>query len=362
MTLNSATQEFSRLLLQWHASENHRQMPWKAEKDPYKIWLSEIILQQTRVNQGLSYYLHFIQQYPTLKDLAKAPDEQVFKSWEGLGYYSRCRNMLFTARFIAEKRNGIFPTTYPEILSLKGVGEYTAAAIASFAYNLPHAVVDGNVIRVLCRVFGINSNIATQQGKKQLASLAHQLLNKKHPAKYNQAIMDFGATVCLPRSPLCNKCPFQKSCVAYRQNKIEELPVKLQKAPRKKRYFNYVMATYRDKLYIRQRTEKDIWRHLHEFILCETPGPVFPDTILTSINLSELLGPNYRIIRISPPVQQTLTHQQIQAVFIRVELSKPLKNPEYTPVSKAELSRKAFPKLVRETGLQMLHPERIKIS
>src|SRR5579859_1431456 len=195
--------DFTKTLLGWNSSGNFREMPWKGEKDPYKVWLSEVILQQTRVQQGWAYYEKFINAFPTIKDLAAALEQKVFKLWEGLGYYSRCRNLIATARKISDEYNGRFPHTYEEILALKGVGPYTAAAIASFAYNLPHAVVDGNVVRVLARFFGITTAADTTSGKKQFAELATALLDPSQAGIYNQAIMDFGATVCTPRNPQC---------------------------------------------------------------------------------------------------------------------------------------------------------------
>lgn len=204
-------------------------MPWKGEKDPYKIWLSEIILQQTRVEQGLSYYNNFIKTFPDIQQLAKAKDEKIFKLWEGLGYYTRCRNLIASARFVAKEKKGKFPDSYEEIKALKGVGPYTAAAISSFAFNLPHAVVDGNVFRVLARVFGIDKPTDTTEGKKYFTQLAEELLDKKRPGLYNQAIMDFGAMICKPASPLCATCCFKKHCIAFQRDRINELPVKEKK-------------------------------------------------------------------------------------------------------------------------------------
>ena len=220
---------FTQILLNWHENENDRTMPWKGEKNPYKIWLSEIILQQTRVDQGMNYYLEFINKYPTVTDLALANDDDVFKLWEGLGYYSRCKNMLISARQIVNEYNGVFPADYDSILKLKGVGPYTAAAIASFAYDLPHAVLDGNVFRVLARYFGISTPIDGSEGKVYFAQLAKQLLHEGASASYNQAIMDFGATICTPKLPLCSVCVFNQQCEAFFNKKVQELPVKAKK-------------------------------------------------------------------------------------------------------------------------------------
>ena len=217
---------FTHRLLQWNSTENNRQMPWKGEKDPYKIWLSEIILQQTRVEQGLAYYNRFIEKFPSIDKLATAPETTVFKLWEGLGYYSRCKNLIATAKHISEELKGKFPDAYMDILNLKGVGPYTASAIASFAYNLPHAVVDGNVMRVLARYFAIDTPIDSTEGKNYFTILANKLLDKNQASFYNQAIMDFGATVCKPQLPLCPTCPLQKECVAYKNNAVQGYPVK----------------------------------------------------------------------------------------------------------------------------------------
>jgi A/G-specific adenine glycosylase len=200
---------FTKQLLHWNSTQNNRQMPWKGEKDPFKIWLSEIILQQTRVDQGRAYYDRFVSTFPNIKKLASASEKKVFKLWEGLGYYSRCKNLIATARFITKEKQGKFPETYEEILSLKGIGPYTAAAIASFAFNLPHAVVDGNVFRVLSRFFGIDIPVDNSNGKKIFSKLAESLLNSRQPGIYNQAIMDFGAVICKPQNPLCLSCPLK---------------------------------------------------------------------------------------------------------------------------------------------------------
>ena len=219
-------------------------MPWKGEKDPYKIWLSEVILQQTRVEQGRAYYEKFIDQFPTIQDLAKAKDEKVFKLWEGLGYYNRCRNLLHTARQITKDQKGVFPNTYDSLLSLKGVGPYTAAAIASFAFNLPYAVVDGNVFRVLSRFYGIATPIDTKEGLQIFNELADKNLAEKTPGTYNQAIMDFGATVCKPSTPDCSTCNLSAKCVAFNVNKVNQLPVKLKRITKKKRHFDFFCFNY----------------------------------------------------------------------------------------------------------------------
>ncbi len=243
---------FTKKLLQWNELLNTRAMPWKGEKDPYRIWLSEIILQQTRVDQGLAYYNKFITVFPSIRQLAAAPDQEVFKLWEGLGYYSRCKNLIATARFISSELNGRFPDRYEELRALKGIGPYTAAAIASFAYNLPHAVVDGNVLRVLSRYFGLDTPIDTTDGKKTYNLLADELLDRKHPALYNQAIMDFGAVICKTQQPLCNICIQREDCQAYKCNLVKQLPVKEKSLIKKTRWFYYFVVVYKNSLYIRK--------------------------------------------------------------------------------------------------------------
>ncbi len=342
--------QFSKMLLKWNREQNNRQMPWKGEKDPYKIWLSEIILQQTRVEQGLSYYNRFIKAYPDIHKLAKVPDERIFKLWEGLGYYSRCRNLISTARYISKERKGKFPETYEEIRSLKGIGPYTAAAISSFAFNLPYAVVDGNVFRVLSRLFGVDKPIDTTAGKKYFTSLAGSLLDKKQPGIYNQAIMDFGAVVCKPVSPLCHQCIFQKSCVAFLQNKVNELPVKEKKMRIRKRWFYYLVMEYENKLAIRQRTAKDIWQQLYEFPMIEMPDKTDIKKILAWAEKEKLLKKSkYVTVNISAMHKQQLSHQLIAAQFISIRLSgKPPYFKDLIWVRKDRLKRYAFPKIITQ--------------
>ncbi len=248
-------------------------MPWRETSDPYCIWLSEIMLQQTRIEQGLPYYLAFTNAYPSIFDLANASEEEVLKLWQGLGYYSRARNLHATAKYIAFELNGKFPETYEGLLKLKGVGDYTASAIASISYNEPVAVVDGNVYRVLSRYFDIDTPINSTAGIKEFKLLAKELLDKEDPATYNQAIMEFGALQCKPQSPLCNTCPLSASCLALKNNKISMLPVKLKKGKIKKRYFNYlVFQSEENKTILEKRSGKGIWEGLYQFPLIETDG------------------------------------------------------------------------------------------
>jgi A/G-specific adenine glycosylase len=340
----------------WHKNDNKRTMPWKGEKDPYKVWLSEIILQQTRVEQGLDYYNKFVAKYPNISILAGATDEEVFKMWEGLGYYSRCKNLIETARYIAFDCKGIFPKNYNDVITLKGVGPYTAAAIVSFAYNLPNAVVDGNVLRVLARYFGNNMPIDSNTGKKYYAELAQTLLDKAFPASYNQAIMDFGATICKPKSPLCEACVLKKACVAYKNDWVGNLPVKGNKLVKRKRFIYYIIATHNGKIYVRKRVEKDIWQNLWEFIAVETSEKMTVETFLKSPSCIKLLGKKPHIERISNFYKQQLTHQTIEGVFIHAKLNLPLANDTFSPVTKKEMLKLAFPRFITnyfETGVQI---------
>ncbi len=330
-------------------------MPWKGEKDPYKIWLSEIILQQTRVEQGLDYYHNFIKIFPDIHKLAKGTDEKIFKMWEGLGYYTRCRNLIATARYISKERNGLFPGTYNEIKALKGVGPYTAAAISSFAFDLPHAVLDGNVYRVLARVFGIDKPVDSTEGKKYFASLAERLLDKKQPGIYNQAIMDFGAVICKPVSPLCSVCPFKKTCAAFLNNRINELPVKEKKTSIRQRWFYYLVLEYQNKpdsyrVAIRRRIEKDIWQDLYEFPLIETTNECNTKTILQKAEKKKwILKNGFELISVSPLFKQQLSHQLITGQFIRLSLrKKPVLNNDWLWAIQNKFGKYAFPQFINQ--------------
>lgn len=305
---------FRRGLLGW-AARNPRPMPWKGEKDPYKIWLSEVILQQTRVEQGMPYYEKFVKAYPDARALAGAPEDEVLKMWEGLGYYSRARNLLNAARYIADERNGVFPDKYEDIRALKGVGDYTAAAIASFAFNLPYPVVDGNVYRVLSRYFALDAATDLSSSKKMFASLAGKLLHPEQPGAFNQAIMDFGALCCTPAQPDCGNCPLKQRCLALVKGSPADYPVRLKKNAKKERFFLYLVVRRGDKILIRKRAGRDIWNGLYEFPFIETASAgeltetdiraIFPGEVPAGISPGEPSG-FYR---------QTLTHREITAVF-----------------------------------------------
>ena len=345
--MNKNNRYFTNQLLLWNEKENIRQMPWKGENDPYKIWLSEIILQQTRVEQGWNYYNRFITSFPTIEKLAKAPEEKVFKLWEGLGYYTRCKNLIATARFITKEKNGKFPDTYEDILALKGVGPYTAAAISSFAFNLPHAVVDGNVFRLLARFFAIDTAIDSTSGKKVFTALAEQLLEKTNPGIYNQAIMDFGAVICKPKNPLCNLCPLQNKCGAKLKGLINLLPVKAGKLLKKERLFYYFLLEYRGKIFVRKRGAKDIWENLYEFILEERDKKLTIEKIKEIALFKNPAGKSKtELIDISKIYVQQLSHQTIRGRFIytKTALAPMLKN--YKAVSYIELNKLPFPKFI----------------
>ena len=344
MSIENKKNKFVTLLLKWNREKNTRTMPWKGEKDPYKIWISEIILQQTRVEQGLDYYKRFIKTFPDINKLAKTSDQKVMKMWEGLGYYSRCRNLLSTARTISKNFRGKFPDTYDSIKSLKGIGSYTASAISSFAFNLPHAVVDGNVYRVLSRVFGIKTAVDTTEGKKYFNTLAEELLDKKQPGIYNQAIMDFGATVCKPVSPECNRCYLKKHCYAFTNDVINELPVKEKKVTVRKRWFYYMVIQYKKEVLIRQRIDKDIWLHLYEFPVIEMKKKLPLSQIK---KLVEKIGTSSKNISISSLYTQQLSHQKINAFFIRINLKERNSFKSGSWITHTQLKQFAFPGIIR---------------
>jgi A/G-specific adenine glycosylase len=339
---------FTKALMDWHSSKNTRIMPWKGEKDPYKIWLSEIILQQTRVEQGRDYYNRFIKVFPTIQDLANAPDQIVFKLWEGLGYYNRCRNLIHTARTITAEFGGQFPDTYDEIIKLKGIGPYTASAITSFAFGLPYAVVDGNVMRVLSRVFAVTDPIDSKTGIQKLNALAKELLDLDYPGIYNQAIMDFGAVICKPAAPLCNSCPVQNICKAFKKGMVEKLPIKATKIARRKRWFYYFLVEKKGQVLIRQRVEKDIWQDLNEFILEETPRKQTTEKLLKAPSILAITkGEAFQVSDISMEYRQLLTHQEIHGRFIHIKVNEsPAIPPGFHWVKWTALKKIPFPKYI----------------
>ncbi len=355
------TPAFTQLLLKWNSSSNDRPMPWKGEKDPYKIWLSEIILQQTRVEQGWAYYEKFVANFPSVHDLAKAKEEKVLKLWEGLGYYNRCKNLIFTARYISKNLLGVFPSNYDTLLALKGVGPYTASAIASFAYNLPYAVVDGNVFRVLARFYGIDTPTDTQQGIHLFNKVADENLSKKQAGIYNQALMDFGATVCKPSAPNCSDCIMQKKCAAFLNNQVNQLPIKVKSIERKKRYFDFFCFYHKGKWLVQKRLEGDIWGGLYQFYLNENKSLTVVNTdylnevLATQLGLSTIKPSstvncsNSNFNKVSNIYHQALTHQLLQARFIWVKLdSIPLVFSKALWVNQKQLNQLPFPKIINQ--------------
>ena len=333
--------EFSNSLIHWYL-QNKRNLPWRDTTNPYLIWLSEIMLQQTRVAQGLPYYLAFTDAFPTVFDLAHATEEYVLKLWQGLGYYSRARNLHATAKYIAFDLNGDFPRTYNELLKLKGIGEYTAAAIASFSYNEPVAVLDGNVFRVLSRYFNVDSDISDSKTKKEFQSLAQELLLKDNPSLFNQAIMEFGALQCVPKNPNCNSCVLNSSCAALMYKKVSELPVKTKKTKVTDRYLNYLILKDSDANYIVQKREgKGIWENLYEFPLIETAQLLIEADFMAQLTEMQFFGykPNAIFSLNSQVLQHKLSHQNLYIRFYQLNFDVQL------PQSKSlvEINELPFP-------------------
>jgi A/G-specific adenine glycosylase len=369
-------------LLHWNKEENGRQMPWKGEKDPYRIWLSEVILQQTRVEQGLKYYEAFIHTYPDVHALAAAPEQEVYKLWEGLGYYSRCRNLIAAARHISHHLGGRFPTTYESILQLKGVGAYTAAAIASFAYDLPCAVLDGNVFRVLSRIYDDETPIDTTEGRKlftELAGMTMERITDHRPptteglpitddrqpmsghreedrwsvvggrsSVYNQALMDFGATICKP-VPECGRCFFNRYCPAYLGGRQQLLPVKAKKTGVKERWLHYLVMRAGERYAIRQRTGKDIWQSLYEFPLLETDKPASGAQVKACLEEQHALKPSeYSVVGMGEPMSQRLSHRLVHFRFTVLQLAVEKELPGFEWVNKNRLDQYPFPRTLKQ--------------
>jgi len=334
-------------LIPWY-NRHKRDLPWRETQDPYYIWLSEIILQQTRVEQGLPYYFKFIEKYPTVFELASAPDDEVMKLWQGLGYYNRASNMLKTARIIVNEYKGVFPGDYNGLIQLKGIGPYTAAAIASFAYNEAKAVVDGNVYRVLSRVFAIDTPINSTQGKKQFEVLANEVLNRKVPALHNQAMMELGATVCKPKQANCAECVLRLFCQAYKQNTVYNYPVKESKRKAINRYLHYFIWEHEDEIVIRQRLDEGIWNKLYEFPSVES-GEKFTPSQISSLFANDILK-GKQAFKIVPchQAKHQLTHQTIYAVFWRIEAKQLFfqEDKKCIKIPMEKLSAYAMPRLL----------------
>lgn len=309
---------FSEKIIGWYL-KNKRELPWRETKDPYAIWLSEIILQQTRVTQGLDYFHRFLEAFPTIFHLAEATEDEVLKLWQGLGYYSRARNMHAAAREIVTTYGGVFPDNYSAIRSLKGVGDYTAAAIASFAFGLPYPVMDGNVIRVISRYFGIAEPCDKAEGKAQIQKALYSVFDTKHPSEFNQAIMEFGALQCIPANPTCKNCILKDSCVAIEKGMVKELPVKSSKPAVKSRFFNYLVIHDGDDTIIKQRGPGDIWQGLYEFPLIETSVAISPGELMKHPDWKYLKGKHsWKIIKIHSGIRHKLSHRILHVTFYEI--------------------------------------------
>lgn len=340
-----ALMNFNDELLNWYQN-NKRDLPWRNTTDAYVIWLSEIILQQTRVEQGRPYFNRFLEQYPTVNHFAAATEDEVLKLWQGLGYYSRGRNMLKTARLVQEQYAGIFPTGYDQLVKLTGIGEYTAAAISSFSSNEAKAVVDGNVYRVLARYIGIDEPINSTKGKKIFQETANDFLNKKAPGMHNQAMMEFGAIVCKPKNPACGICPVRAGCYAFKHNAINSLPVKINKVKVRERYFNYFLVNDESNVLVNRRDQTDIWANMYDLPMVETSSLLAPAELFDHPEVVEYFGRNLKIADILPVKKHILTHQRL---FVRLVI---LQNPAvktketWTFISPDNLKSLAIPKII----------------
>ncbi|NEU09021.1 A/G-specific adenine glycosylase [Flavihumibacter sp. R14] len=340
---------FSQEIIAWYLI-NKRDLPWRETSDPYIIWLSEIIMQQTRVEQGTPYFHKFAEKYPTVTDFARASEDEILKNWQGLGYYSRGRNMHHTARMVMEEHAGYFPKKYDELLKLKGIGDYTAAAISSFSSNEPKAVVDGNVFRLLSRFFGIDSPINSTAGKKAFTTLANQVMDVENAGTYNQAAMEFGSLQCRPVRPDCSICPLRQGCEAYQSDRVRLLPVKLKPAKLRNRYFYFIAAVKGDRILMQKRGPKDIWQNLYQLPLFETESTVAAHEILNDPRFRELFGTEAIIKSISPPVKQSLSHQRLHSQFIEIRRFQDpmIETDEYLFANCTDLQSLAQPKLIFE--------------
>jgi A/G-specific adenine glycosylase len=337
-----SSESFQNDLLSWHAAIE-RDMPWKNSGNAYHIWVSEIILQQTRVAQGTPYYRRFIDRFPSIQALARAKEDDVLKIWQGLGYYSRARNMHASAKTIVSQFGGKFPDNYEDILSLKGIGPYTAAAIASFAFNLPHAVVDGNVKRVIARYFLIEKDINKPTVQKEIQALVDKMIVKVNPASFNQAIMDFGALQCVPKKPDCLQCSLNNNCQALKKNKVSSLPLNLKKIKKRNRYFHYLVIQTENAVHIERRTGGDIWEGLYQFKLIETQL----DQTLETEELQKMINYNIEPIDISKHYTHKLSHQDLIIKFYQLKIENNSKNlSSFNLVYKGNLKNFAFPKII----------------
>lgn len=332
----------------WY-EQNKRALPWRETNDPYPIWISEIILQQTKVNQGISYYYNFIKQFPDIYTLANSPIEKVLKIWQGLGYYSRARNMHYAAQQVINQYQGKFPANFQELLKLKGIGEYTAAAIASIAFNIPEPALDGNVYRVLSRLYGIAESPQKADGKKIFRQKAMELIKNQPPGIFNQALMEFGALQCIPKNPDCTRCVLKNLCFALKNNMVNELPLKKQRIKQSQRYFHFLHIHYQNKIYIEQRTQNDIWKLLYQLPLIETNKPVNTENLTKQTLWKNLFkGTRVNIQNISKEIIHQLSHQKLFTKFYYINIDHPnsylLKN--YMEINAEDIEKYSIPKLL----------------
>ena len=346
--MSSQSNEISAKLIDWY-QQNQRDLPWRNTADPFKIWISEIILQQTRVSQGLDYYYRFVERFPDVQSLADAHEDEVLKYWQGLGYYSRARNLHKAAKQIVERHQGVFPDNFGDVLALSGIGTYTASAICSFAYNQPHAVVDGNVYRVLARLFNESIPIDSTQGIKLFQLLADELLDAENPGAHNQAIMEFGALQCVPANPDCENCTLKYNCMAFAEKNVSQLPVKSLNIKTKTLHFNYLNIRYQNFCFIRQRSMGNIWKNLYEFPLIEDEKLFSKEELMKNEKFTDIFNDidNVYILSVSKPVKHILTHRKIMAQVINIEvksLNDALKS--YQMIRRDELDRYAVSRLM----------------
>ncbi|SHI62625.1 A/G-specific DNA-adenine glycosylase [Mesonia phycicola] len=344
--------KFYNLLIDWYLS-NKRELPWRETKNPYYIWLSEIMLQQTKVTQGLPYYLKFVEEFTTVKDLANASEEKVLKLWQGLGYYSRARSLHFTAKYVSDTLKGEFPDNYKDLKKLKGVGDYTASAIASFCFKEPVAVVDGNVYRVLSRVFGIDLAINSTEGIKKFKELAQSLIDVKRPGLYNQAIMEFGALHCKPKNPYCISCPFQVRCKAFQQGLIDKLPVKLKKTKVVTKNFNYLVVLAKDQTVIQQRKGSGIWENLYQFPLIETEIEISKEELLDNAEFKAYVKDDFKNINLfnKKPIKHVLSHRKLMVKFWVIQLEEipdNFKKNDFRVIDNSDLKLYPVPVLIQK--------------
>jgi A/G-specific adenine glycosylase len=336
--------DFHKILTLWY-QQNRRDLPWRATNAPYSVWVSEIILQQTRIEQGKAYYLRFMERFPDIASLATAREQEVLKIWQGLGYYSRARNMHQAARQIMQDFNGQFPASFHEIRKLKGIGDYTAAAIASISFGSYNAAVDGNVYRVLSRIFGITTPIDSSKGKKEFSTLAHSLLDKENPGLFNEALMEFGALQCIPRNPSCLQCPFQNRCIALKNKQVEQFPVKSKLTKLKNRYFNYLFISHEGNFYIEKRQAKDIWHNLYQLPLIETDEPTGETELISSPEFRKLFdGIKVTLESVTPEIIHPLTHQRLHIRFFQIRLIDPCTKFLWILTNENDVSRFPVPK------------------